>query len=63
MAAGRTAVGARKAALAKGRRKREFMLGDLEFAGQRAAVGVQLIIWSLREGELRTGRGFRSPGR
>jgi hypothetical protein len=62
MAAGRTAVGARKAALAKGRRKREFMLGDLEFAGQRAAVGVQLIVWSLREGELRTDEVFEARG-
>jgi hypothetical protein len=49
MADGRTAVGARKAALAKGRRRRAFMLGYLEVAGQRAAVEAQLAVWSLRE--------------
>jgi hypothetical protein len=40
MLAGRTAVGARNAALAKGRRKRAFMLGGfLWVAGQRACCG------------------------
>ena len=38
MTAGRTAVGARKAALAKGRRKRVvFIVGGLRFYGQRYA--------------------------
>jgi hypothetical protein len=48
MTDGRTAVGARKAALAKGRRRRAFMLGCLEVAGQRVAGEVQLGVGSWR---------------
>lgn len=51
MTEGRTAVGARKATLAKGRRMREFMVGYLRSAGQRAAVGYQLAAWNLRTGD------------
>lgn len=51
MTDGRAATGARIAALAKGRRKRAFMMGCLEAAGQRAAVEIQLAAQSLREGD------------
>jgi hypothetical protein len=39
MAAGRTAAGARKAALAKGRRKRAFMVGYLDCGSARCGGG------------------------
>jgi hypothetical protein len=39
MADGRTAVGARKAALAKGRRKRAFMVGYLDCGSARCGGG------------------------
>jgi hypothetical protein len=56
---GRAAAGARKAAaLAKGRRKRAFMVGYLEFAGQRAAAETQLGGIELARGELTHWTGF-----
>jgi hypothetical protein len=62
MAVGRTAAGARKAALAKGRRKRAFMVGYLE-AGQRAAGRANSRGGAGEGGGGRTGLGLRRPWR
>lgn len=51
MAAGRTAVGARKA-LAKGRRKRAFMVGYLGFCGSARCCGVPMGALELSEGAI-----------
>lgn len=56
MTDGRAMVGARKAALAKGRRKRvEFIVGSAEEAGQRAVLGRQLTRGGSSRGNWRTG--------
>jgi hypothetical protein len=65
MTAGRTAVGARKAALAKGRRKRVvFIVGGLRVCGQRCArAGRPIAADELGMAELTHWRSVCGPGR
>ena len=65
MTAGRTAVGARKAALAKGRRKRVvFIVGGLRVCGQRCArAGVPIAADERGRAELTHWRSVCGPGR
>lgn len=62
MVDGRMAVGARKAALAKGRRKRAFMVGYLELCGSARCCGGPIGEMKLAGGELAYRTTCTEPG-
>ena len=63
MVDGRTAVGARKAALAKGRRKRAFMLGYLGCCGSARCCGVPMRTEARGQAINALDQVFGAPGR